>query len=292
MTKCKICDSKDIEHIFFSKETHGKSMKKGEETFDILKCNKCECLFISNLKIDSEYYKKYYNIGYYRNKRSRSILNFLEKLLFNYSVKRKEKIILNFFEDKIKRLKILDIGCGNGDFLEKLDNKYFDKNGVEINSEGIKLCKKRGINIINKEITKFNFKNEKFDVVTMWHVLEHVNNPIETLKKIKKILTDDGIFIFQVPNTNSLGFKFGKQNWFHLDSPRHLILYNSTCINELFKRTGFKLIKTKNEFYDYPLDLFWSIRKSKIKYVFYPLYPLIKLLSKENFTVICKNERQ
>jgi len=288
MIKCKICNSEDVKHMFFSKNTHGKNIQSGEEKFDLYECNKCKCIFISKLKVDSEYYKKYYNLGYYGNKKDKSISNFLEKLLFSYSMKRKEKMILDFFKNKTKKLKILDIGCGAGNFLEKLDNKHFDKYGLEINQEGYKLCKNKGVKVINKEINKFDFKQEKFDVVTIWCVLEHINNPIETLKKIKEILTNNGILIFQIPNTGSMGFKFGRQNWFHLDSPRHLVIYNKSSINELCKITGFKIINIKNEFYDYPLDLFWSIRNSKIKYLFYPFYPLIKFSSKELLTIICK----
>lgn len=105
---------------------------------------------------------------------------------------------------------------------------------------------------------------------------------------IKRILKKDGILVISTPNTDCLGFKYGKSHWFHLDVPRHLILYNRKSLEYLLNKAGFKIIREKNIFYDFPLDLFWSIRKSWMKYFIYPFYPIFKYLSKETLLFICK----
>ena len=108
------------------------------------------------------------------------------------------------------------------------------------------------------------------------------------LKKIREILSKKGVLIFQIPNIDSLGFRLGKKLWFHLDLPRHLILHNRKSIEWLCKKTGFEIKYIKYEYYDYPLDLFWSLRKSLLKYLVYPIYPIIKYFSREHLTFICK----
>ena len=187
-----------------------------------------------------------------------------------------------------RKISILDIGCGEGNFLSYLDSKKFDKTGIEINNEGYKATKIKGINVFNQDISGVNFDGKKFDVISLWHVLEHIKEPKLLFENIKKNLNNNGIVIFQIPNTGSIGFKYGKKNWFHMDSPRHLMLYNIKSVKKLCELTGFKIVSIKNEFYDYPLDLFWSIRKSSIKFLVYPLYPMFKFFSKEHLTFICK----
>lgn len=150
------------------------------------------------------------------------------------------------------------------------------------------LCKSKKINIYNKAIELIDFGEKKFDVITLWHVIEHLENPLKTIRKACKILSDNGILVFQVPNNGSLGFKCGKKYWFHLDSPRHLMIPNIKTINYLCTKNGLKIIRVINEFYDYPLDLFWSVRKSPIRFIVYPFYPIFKLLSKEHSTFICR----
>ena len=114
-----------------------------------------------------------------------------------------------------KKWKILDIGCGNGDFLSKLDSSRVERYGIEINKRGCEMCLRRGLRAYNQELTNIDFQDKKFDVITLWHVLEHTEKPMELLNKIYQILKKDGVLAFITPNTDSFGFKWGKENWFH-----------------------------------------------------------------------------
>lgn len=285
-TNCMLCRSERIKKFFISQNQHGRHLIDSKDEFSVFSCLDCGSVFLGGLNIDSEYYKKYYDSGYYRDAGISLFSNF-SNLLFKFSVYRKQKLILSSLKKNEKRFSILDVGCGAGGFLLQLDDKKFIKNGVEINREGADICKKKGLKIYEQDLMSINFSN-KFDVISMWHVLEHLSDPVAMLKKIHSILSDKGILIFEVPNTDSLGFRYGRKNWFHLDSPRHLILFNKRSIIKLCELSGFRVECMKNEFYDYPLDLFWSIRKSKIRFLFYPLYPIIKFFSRETLTFICK----
>lgn len=285
---CKICLSGEAKFFFHSINKHGRH-KQSNEKFAVFRCSKCGVLFLKEVKVNSVYYRKYYGKDYYKNTVRNDLLNKILAFFSFVSVKKKEKFILKYFNN-LHKISILDVGCGDGKFLERLDQKKFDKYGLELNKEAIKICQKKEIFIYGGKLVDLNFKNKKFDVISLWHSLEHIEDPIGVLRKIKRILSKKGILVIQTPNVDSFGFKFGKENWFHLDSPRHLFIYSKKAIGELCERTDFEIFKIKNEFYDYPLDLFWSIRSSPIKYVFYLLYPIIKFLSKEHFTYIIKHK--
>lgn len=284
---CKICHSAQLERMFIANNVHGRHILS-LDTFQVYKCNDCGIIFL-NIEVNSSYYSKYYPFKYYGIKFNNKFVGMLLNLVINASVKIKEGVILKYFNNVGgEKLKILDIGCGNGEFLSKISNTKFEKFGIEINAEGYELCKEKHMTVFNKELKDVQFQDEFFDIVTLWHVIEHLENPIETVKLIKKILKKDGILVLATPNTDSFGFKYGKNFWFHLDSPRHLMLFNNKSLNYFFKSAGFKVVNKKNLFYDYPLDLFWSVRNSNIKVFAYLFYPLIKYLSEETNLIICE----
>lgn len=269
---------------------HGRHLISREDKFLISRCQTCSAVFLAGVKVDKNYFRKYYQLGYYDQKgiNSNSLLAKFLAFLSDISIGRKEGLITESVDHRASKLFILDIGCGSGNFLAGLNSTKFDRFGTEINREGYQLGRERGLKIFLGNLTNIDFGKKKFDVISLWHVLEHVEEPTILFKQISKLLKPKGILILQVPNTDSLGFRFGQKYWFHLDSPRHLILYNPKSVAVLCHRTGFKIKRTINEFYDYPLDLFWSVRKSLVRFLVVPLYPLLKVSSREHLTYICQ----
>ena len=290
--KCKVCLSDSVEEIFDSFNTHGKNILDEGDKFQVYRCNHCGLVFLNDIEVNQSYYDKYYQDDYYKeDKKSISFVNLVSNALSKFSINKKQKLILKMLDKKIGRVSILDIGCGTGDFLENLNVSRFDRYGCEINERGYSACIGKGLKVYKGDVFNIDFKNKKFDVVTLWHVLEHVKDPVKLFERVDKVLYEDGILVFQVPNTNSLGFKVGGKYWFHMDSPRHLVLYNKKSVEELCRVSGFEVVSIVNEFYDYPLDLFWSVRKSNLRYVIYPFYIIFKLFSKEHLTFICRKKQ-
>ncbi len=286
--RCYICNSSNIVKSFVSSNIHGPYIFDEKDTFQIYRCKRCENVFIGNIKIDSNYYKKYYRDDYYVVDLGSRFRNSVVKV-FDYVSFRFKNWMISSRIDKSRKNSILDIGCGPGNFLDRFSNKEFEKWGVEINKKGAKEARKKGIRVFDDDILKFNL-NKKFDVITMWHVLEHINNPDQVIKKVRKMLNNRGLFICAVPNSDSLGFKLGKKYWYHLDSPRHLFIPNKKNLKYLFKKNKLKIEKIKYEFYDYPLDLFYSLKNSYMKFVLYPLYPFIKPFNPETLTIIARKK--
>ncbi|MDD4869458.1 MAG: class I SAM-dependent methyltransferase [Kiritimatiellae bacterium] len=184
------------------------------------------------------------------------------------------------------KISILDVGCGSGHFLELLDVEHYDKYGAEINPQGVRLCREKGLTVYDHDIRVTDFGNKTFNVITLWHVLEHVSSPVPFLKKIKEIKKRDGVVVISVPNTDSMGFKLGKQWWFHMDAPRHLFLPNINSMKMLANSADLQIVDVICPRFEFPLDLFWSVKKSPALCVVYPLYPLFKLLSRETLIYV------
>lgn len=284
MHTCPLCTSTKSTTVGTSYNRHGRHDIERDDTFTLLRCEVCNLIFLGGVKINNAYYKKYYDAGYY------PLSTFLTKLLDSWSFTQKEKILLMNAPKRKHRLKILDVGCGSGKFLESLDGEKFEKYGIEIKEEGIKLSRQKGFTVYEKDVTKIDFGKKKFDIITLWHVLEHLVDPVSVYNKINEILAVGGIVVFATPNTDSLGFRIGNKLWFHLDSPRHLMLFNRKSIQLLCEKTGLTIKSIKNEWYDYPLDLFWSVKHSPYKYLIYLFYPIIKFFDNEALTVICKKQ--
>jgi 2-polyprenyl-3-methyl-5-hydroxy-6-metoxy-1,4-benzoquinol methylase len=285
--QCAVCGSYKTKNAFYARNLHGRHVIEKKKRFNIFRWKRCNALFVSNINIDDEtFYIKYYSEGYYNPDSigSFELANKMAILLERISYRLKEKLILR----SIKQIpvSILDVGCGSGIFLSYLNKNKFDRYGLEINDEGVRICKKKNIPVISTDLMKTNFQDKKYNVVTLIHVLEHLPSPVEILKKINKIIASDGVLVLVVPNNRSFGCKIGRENWFHLDCPRHLFIPSKETIKWLAEASGFIVKKITYEFYDYPLDLFWSIRHSRFKFFMYPLYPLFKVFSEETNTFI------
>lgn len=288
MHTCPLCKSKTTAKILTSHNRHGRHDIDTNDTFTLMQCSTCRLVFLADITIDEAYYKKYYDTGYYESRATDNLISQAVTKLTHWSRQQKNKYLLKSAPKRTQALKILDVGSGDGSFLESLDEHSFEKYGIEINKEGIALSRGEKFTLYEKDITEIDFGKKKFDIITLWHVLEHLTNPRLVFKKMHEILADDGIIVFATPNTDSLGFHLGKKYWFHLDSPRHLMLFNMKTVQFVCEKTGFTIESSRNEFYDYPLDLFWSIKNSFYKYMIYPFYPIVKYFDQEALTVICR----
>ena len=130
---------------------------------------------------------------------------------------------------------------------------------------------------IDKESFSFS-EFGQFDVIIMWHVFEHIENPLIFMKNIAKLLFKDGIIILDIPNRNSLGFNLTKKRWFHLDVPRHLFHYNYQIMCELLKKCELRIFGFRANNRDYLQDLsasFYMLFASKEPFI----YKMIALVS-------------
>lgn len=153
-----------------------------------------------------------------------------------------------FLNEDLVKGKLLDVGCAKGIFLKKAKEKGFEVYGFDLNPLSIQVAKNCGLE--NVYISSFNdFINnhigEKFDIVTCFNILEHVEAPFEFIKAIKRIIKPSGILVLVVPNNKRWHLKY-KRNFYDYP-PYHLSRWNRESLNTLLLRNDFSIIKIKEK---------------------------------------------
>lgn len=154
------------------------------------------------------------------------------------TLKRKLKLI-NSFSQTSKT--ILDVGAGTGEFLKVCQDNSWEVFGTEPDLDARKIAKNKGINL-QENLSKIN--SQKFDIITLWHVLEHVENLQEYIKSLKELLKVDGKIIIAVPNYKSFDATSYNEFWAAFDVPRHLWHFSQISISKLFNKENMFVEKT------------------------------------------------
>lgn len=206
-------------------------------TYDILKTHPTP-----SLEVLGKYYESEDYISHTDGKRT--MFEKIYHLVKRSAIKGKVALITN--EQKQKG-KLLDIGSGTGDFLVEAKNQGWDILGFEPNADAKNLAINKGVTF-TEDI--FSLPENSFDVVTMWHVLEHVPNLEEYIANLKRIVKPNGSIIIAVPNYKSYDAKYYNRFWAAYDVPRHLWHFSKTSIKRLFSDVDIELKKVKPMWFD------------------------------------------
>lgn len=175
------------------------------------------------------------------------------KILFRF----KYNIINNLQKD----LKVLDYGCGNGDFLNFLNQKKINGIGIEKSLYSQKLCRSKGLRVFS---SASQLDQSNFNVITLWHVLEHVNSPKKCIRVLSSLLINGGFLVIAVPNIQSTDSQIFKHDWAGLDVPRHLWHFTSKGLVDLLRKEGFLLVRKRPLILDAYYISLLSARRKKI----------------------------
>lgn len=162
-----------------------------------------------------------------------------EKLFENIFIRR-----VNEITKFLKTGKVLDIGCSTGVMLSIFKKKGFDVKGVEISKKAAEICRNKGIDVLIGPFEKIKF-SEKFDLVVLNHTLEHLENPIEVLEKVKKILKPKGYLMIDLPNFDSPLAKLLRSKWPHLLPDEHLWHFTPKAFEVVLKKMDFRILAVK-----------------------------------------------
>ena len=227
------------------------------ETFQITECSECGFLFTNPRPTDdllASYYKSEEYISHTNSKRG--FFNKLYQAVRRRTMKQKIKLIGK------KRGKLLELGSGTGDLLALCKKHGWDCTGIEPDPNARKEAKKNHELDLAPLLEEKNIKKSGFDVIMMWHVLEHIPNLNETLKIIKKGLSENGLCYIAVPNHKSLDSKIYKSAWAAYDVPRHLYHFDKSSISKIMEKHGFIITKTVPMWFD---SFYVSILSEEIK---------------------------
>ncbi|MEM3401730.1 MAG: class I SAM-dependent methyltransferase [Candidatus Hadarchaeales archaeon] len=219
--------------------------KKGEKvvdlgTFTIQRCKSCGLGYTSPRIPEKEMLKYYVSEQrkIHRTPKAEGITSFLRTAWYTYLSAIKDPCML----EKVPPGKVLDVGCGWGEILEKLRKRGWETYGIEINRDAAKHAQGFG-RIYTCELTEAKFPKDFFDAVILRHVLEHVYHPLEILAEIHRILKTGGILVIEVPEIDSVEARIFKSFFPIWNPPRHLYHFSRSTLEAFLKKSGFMIVE-------------------------------------------------
>jgi SAM-dependent methyltransferase len=178
-----------------------------------------------------------------------------------------QRLVRWFRRTRVKRFvrqrpgRVLDVGCGDGSFLEALAERGWDVQGTELSASIAASARQRlGDRIHVGETENAAYPKASFDLITFWHVLEHLNNPRQALAEARRLIKPDGTVVVAVPNIRSVQAQLFKQDWLHLDVPRHRFHFDPATLADLAKRCDFEVQEVRHFSIEYgPFGLLQGI---------------------------------
>lgn len=234
-SNCPVCNSTD-----FMKILQCKDYTVSQENFQVVSCVSCNFKFTDPRPEENkigDYYKSEEYISH--SNTNKGAINKMYQSVRQYTLKQKLSLINQYESNK----KLLDIGCGTGDFLKTCSNAGWDVSGIEPDSNARKIaCEMLSIKVGDeKELLKM--KANSFGIISLWHVLEHVYHLNKRIEEIKYLLEENGKLIIAVPNNMSYDAEYYKEFWAAYDLPRHLYHFDPKSMEMLMKKHGFKIEK-------------------------------------------------
>lgn len=236
VNNCPVCNSSD-----FSDFIKCIDYTVSRETFQIVSCNNCKFKFTNPRPLQSEIGKYYQSDDYISHSNSKKgAFNLAYHFVRNLAINRKIKLI-NSFNTTRKRL--IDIGCGTGEFLYNAKKDDWETLGLEPSEQAREYAiKYNGLSVYNLDYFD-NIPDQSFDVITMWHVLEHVPDLGAFLSKINRILVNNGTLLIAVPNADAFDCSYYKDKWAAYDVPRHLNHFSIDTMTKLLINNDLSIIK-------------------------------------------------
>ena len=255
-SECPFCNSTDIERVFEVKD-----YTVSQEEYGIFHCNQCGFRFTQDIP-------KIENIGKYYKAESYISHTDSHKGIINKLYHLARKIMLNKKYRAIKKVtgknagNLLDIGAGTGYFDNYMKQKGFTVTGVEVDKDARQMAKNNfGLEFKSMDFV-YELPEKHFDIITMWHVLEHVHDLDGYFKQISKTIKDDGRVVFALPNYTSFDGNHYKNIWAGYDVPRHLWHFSPDFFKKFVKHYGFEIIKIKQLPFD---GIYLSLLSEKYK---------------------------
>jgi 2-polyprenyl-3-methyl-5-hydroxy-6-metoxy-1,4-benzoquinol methylase len=141
--------------------------------------------------------------------------------------------------------RLLDIGCGNGRFLQRMRAIGWNVQGVEFNAGAVGVCRRDGLEVFHGDIEAAAFADNSFDVITARHVIEHVPDPHSFMREIARLLKPGGRLLVRTPNSLALARPWFGTEWYANDVPRHLLLFSPHNLQQLARRHGLRPVQIR-----------------------------------------------
>lgn len=267
MKKCNVCSKKQT--FYFS-----------YKNYRYYKCNSCGLVTTlplpTNLIIKEHYARRFLEGNYsllleYEKEYQRVYQDFV-------------KVILEILKDdnlKPKNLRVLDIGCFTGGFLQMLKKHGFNITGLELQKEAVEIAKKKfPANVFVADVMTDKLPGKKYDIISMLGLIEHVNNPNKLIQKCSKYQDANGMLLIQTPDSSSIPAKILKKYWPPYSPVEHIHLFSQHSLIKLLEQNNYEIIYKSIHVKKLPVSYVFQMLKNfgpEFRRIFSPIYGVLPL---------------
>lgn len=248
MGPCPVCAGEDTFEPYLD------GFRLSGTQYEILRCKACG-LGRTYPFLSEDEARSIYSSARYREESGKRFLAPVERV-FTFLTRGRVKRALKYLRDKDKG-RVLDVGCGRGDFLALMKERGFKAYGIEADERKSRYAPTLhlgdGVEVSTKPLSESGFKEETFDLITFWHSLEHMYEPAVELKEAARLLRPGGVMLVAVPNMESVQARICKTGWIHLDVPMHCFHFGLKNLEQLLERYGLQVVGRRHMSLEYNL---------------------------------------
>lgn len=226
--KCNNCNAKNIK-VYMKNSVN-----------DMVRCEKCGLVFVKKMP-SKKTISDYYQDEFYDKEKSERFGELFEMIVG----------LSRFFRARAigklcrKPGRMADVGFSRGTTMKMLRSKGWQTFGTQISLNSYNNAKKNNLNVFLGDLKSAKIPSRSVDLITFWHVLEHLRNPDSYLQEANRILSNNGKLVVEVPNIGSPVAKLFRKKWAGLDLPRHLYHFSSKSLKSIVKKNSFKIAGRK-----------------------------------------------
>ena len=293
---CDLCHSDQSECVIRQRDL---LLEVSNDEFTIVKCSRCGLVYL-NPRPSKDLLGSYYPTIYYPPAQTKARPQ-LQRQAKKFSARIKRRVLEDYYgypstvsagwprivrrillwPDKTLRElkgrhplpwrgagKVLDVGCGAGGNLKALQDQGWEPSGIEISEVAAAHARELVTgNIHTGTLESAPFSPQSFDLILMSHSLEHLPSPVDALRRVHRLLKDDGLVVVTVPNADSVEFKLFGRWWFPLDPPRHFYHFDKRSLSGIFAQAGLQPHRVRTSisaiYFMASVDRFWKHRFQK-----------------------------
>ena len=253
---CPLCGGQQLEHAFTCTDYYA----SGEE-FEVVRCVHCGFMMTQNAPVEAEIGKYYETPDYISHSDTRKgLMNRIYHEVRRYMLGRKASLVEH--ASRMKRGQLLDYGTGTGYFPQTMRQRGWYVKAIEKNAKARAFAREHFNLEVEAEEALQAYPDASFDVITLWHVMEHLEHLNEMWQTLSRLLKERGVLVVAVPNPSSKDAEMYQEGWAAYDVPRHLWHFTPSVMQQFGAKHGF-VLESK---YPMPFDAFYvSMLSEKYK---------------------------
>ncbi len=259
-TTCPVCHDTDAQPFL---DVPDRFEPEAGTPYHLVRCRKCSLIYLNPRPDESVSGRFYEHEGYTPFVSATGAASMQDKV---YTALRSanNRWKRNFIEKQAGRKgRLLDVGCGTGEFLQEMQSAGWDVRGVERDARAAAhAVEALRLSVVRGGLDALPSPENSFDVITAWHVLEHLYEPHRAIVRMRDLLKKGGLLIIAVPNSASLDARIYRQNWIAFDTPRHLQHFTPAALQTMLKMHGFELRAMRSLHLDALFNALMSARLS------------------------------